>query len=153
SLALGAIIALGTGVGCSGADDEIVVDGGSDGGPDSAAPDSGDDASSGDDGGSTPDDDYIVERFTGAPTAETGGATCAVQGSGAERLLDGDVLVPGVVYEQGGDLVDAAGIIQCVGCDCAAQATSATQVICPDAVISPGLINAHDHIGWANASP
>jgi hypothetical protein len=40
-----------------------------------------------------------------------------------------------------------------VGCDCAAQAADATQIVCPDAVISPGLINAHDHIGWMNGRP
>ncbi|MCE9670187.1 lamin tail domain-containing protein [Myxococcus stipitatus] len=45
-------------------------------------------------------------------------------------------------------LVDDTGIIQCVGCDCsqAAGAATATRVTCPRGVVSPGLINSHDHI-------
>lgn len=87
------------------------------------------------------------------PTTARNDGQCDVVAGTRGTLLVGDVLVPGEVFEQGSVLVDENGIIQCVGCDCAAQAADATQVICPDAVISPGLINAHDHIGWMGSDP
>lgn len=88
-----------------------------------------------------------------APASTRDDGQCEVVQGTSGMLLVGDVLVPGEVFEQGSVLVDDNGVIQCVGCDCAAQATDATQVICPDAVISPGLINAHDHVGWMGADP
>lgn len=79
---------------------------------------------------------------------------CVVQeGSGGEVLYVGEVLLPGKVIANGQVLVDDAGTIACVGCDCEAKAASATKVLCPDGAISPGLINAHDHGGWVNGSP
>jgi hypothetical protein len=30
---------------------------------------------------------------------------------------------------------------------------STARLVCPDAVVSPGLINPHDHLGWATAQP
>ena len=86
------------------------------------------------------------------PATDPGAAVCAVEGSGSELLLVGDVLTPGVVYEGGGVRIDAGGTITCVGCECAG-APAATHVICPDAVVSPGLINAHDHVGWMHRAP
>ncbi|HEY0712589.1 MAG TPA: amidohydrolase family protein, partial [Polyangia bacterium] len=68
-------------------------------------------------------------------------------------LLQGTVLAPGVVYRGGAVAVDATGTITCVGCDCAAAAAGATTVTCAQGVISPGLINAHDHITYAQSGP
>jgi cytosine/adenosine deaminase-related metal-dependent hydrolase len=67
-------------------------------------------------------------------------------------LLTGSVLVPGKVLRGGQVAVDGSGVIQCVGCDCS-QAATATQVSCPKGVISPGLINPHDHIAYTQNSP
>ncbi len=79
---------------------------------------------------------------------------CAVEkGSGSSTLYVGDVLQPGKVTIHGQVLVDGDGTITCVGCGCAEKAADATKVICPDAVVSPGLINAHDHGGWVNGAP
>lgn len=63
-------------------------------------------------------------------------------------LITGDVLTPGEVLRGGQVLVDAEGSITCVACDCsdAAGAAGATAVVCPDGVVSPGLINAHEHL-------
>ncbi|PKN49755.1 MAG: amidohydrolase, partial [Deltaproteobacteria bacterium HGW-Deltaproteobacteria-20] len=67
----------------------------------------------------------------------------------------GVVLAPDDVYEGGEVLVDAQGVIQCVGCDCSSEGSyaAATKVICPKGVISPGLINAHDHVTFGNNRP
>jgi cysteine-rich repeat protein len=79
--------------------------------------------------------------------------TCEVTPGDATKLLVGDVLVPGTVYVGGQVLVDAQGVISCVGCDCDTMAPAATVVSCPQGVISPGLINAHDHITFAQNHP
>lgn len=79
--------------------------------------------------------------------------TCAVTAGGAELLLEGDVLAPATVYRGGQVLVDADGVITCVGCDCAAAAPGATRVTCPAGAISPGLVNAADHITFTQNAP
>jgi large repetitive protein len=89
-----------------------------------------------------------VEQCPGAAIPAPDGAACNVVTGDGWRLITGDVLAPGKVLVGGQVLFDAQGIIQCVGCDCAsaAGAAGATRVICPGAVVSPGLINPHDHI-------
>jgi hypothetical protein len=79
------------------------------------------------------------------------GRRCDVTPGGDELLITGDVLTPGEVLRGGQVLVDAGGRIACVGCDCASA--GATTVVCPDVVVSPGLINAHDHVTFAGGWP
>lgn len=100
----------------------------------------------------------------GGPTGNRG--NCAVTKEGtAGVLLTGRILSPSTAFN-GEVLIDGSGIIQCVEASCAApppyaaDATkykaayaAATQVTCKDAVISPGLINPHDHITFANTPP
>ncbi len=47
--------------------------------------------------------------------------------------------------------VDSTGNITCVGCNCADAA--ATQIVCPQGVITPALINTHDHITYTQDQP
>ncbi|HZF50067.1 MAG TPA: DUF4215 domain-containing protein [Polyangiaceae bacterium] len=86
------------------------------------------------------------------PPGPAGGACEVVPGDG-RKLLAGTVLVPGTIYRGGQVLVDEQGVIACVGCDCASKASGATAITCPTGVISPGLINTHDHITYAHNSP
>lgn len=79
--------------------------------------------------------------------------TCQVVAGGAWLLVEGTLLLPGQVLRGGQVAVNAAGLITCVGCDCTAQAAGATRVSCPRGVVSPGLINAHDHLTYAQAAP
>lgn len=81
------------------------------------------------------------------------GSVCKVTAGDASKLIVGDVLTPGTIYEGGQVLVDATGNIACVGCDCEAQAGGATRIDCPEGVVSPGLINTHDHITYTQNSP
>ncbi len=87
------------------------------------------------------------------PPASSG--RCDVTSGTAGMILTGDVLTPGEVFRGGQVLVGADGKIACVGCDCstATGASDATQVVCPHVVISPSLINAHDHVTYSNAVP
>lgn len=85
------------------------------------------------------------------------GATCAVVAPAGTangwRLYKGVVLLDGKTLNGGHVLVDDKGIIQCSSCDCegVAAAAGAVQISCPQGVISPGLINAHDHMDYQKA--
>lgn len=82
------------------------------------------------------------------------GETCKViAGTGTARLYKGVVLLDGKTLNGGQVLVDDKGIIQCSACDCsgATGADTATVIACPQGVISPALINAHDHIDYQKA--
>jgi large repetitive protein len=86
-----------------------------------------------------------------APTAEV----CQVTAGSAVKLITGDILRPNEVLRGGQVLVNAAGQITCAACDCSGEpeAAGATLIVCPDGAVSPGLINAHDHITYIQNSP
>jgi imidazolonepropionase-like amidohydrolase len=85
------------------------------------------------------------------PSLPTG--TCRVMAGGTGLLITGDILTPGEVFRGGQVAVNAMGQITCAACDCSAMAAGATQIVCPDGVVSPGLVNAHDHITFNNQLP
>jgi cysteine-rich repeat protein len=96
----------------------------------------------------------VVEQCAGAASLPQpdSGATCKViaaegTASGA-RLYMGVVLLDGKTLQGGQVLVDAEGVIQCAACDCSDKAAGAVRISCPQGVISPALINAHDHIDY-----
>jgi large repetitive protein len=98
----------------------------------------------------------VVECAAHAKDPPLQSGTCQVTaGSAAQLITAGSVLVPGTVYHGGQVLVDDKGIIQCVGCDCTSDAAAqgATSIACPTGVVSPGLINPHDHVTYDQASP
>ncbi len=81
---------------------------------------------------------------------------CTVVGTGADGLLlRGDVLLEDRALRGGSVVVDDRGDIVCAACDCsdAAGERTLTQVDCAEGVISPGLINPHDHIGYTEGWP
>ena len=87
------------------------------------------------------------------------GQVCAVTRQGGALLLKGVVLGENQIFNGGAVLVDATGLIRYVGCaaslpaSLAAIASGATRVECKEGVISPGLINAHDHLGFDQNAP
>jgi large repetitive protein len=82
------------------------------------------------------------------------GATCRViedgQAHTGARLFQGVVLLEDQTLRGGQVLVSADGVIACAACDCSTHpaAAGALRLSCPQGVISPGLINAHDHIDF-----
>jgi cysteine-rich repeat protein len=74
--------------------------------------------------------------------------TCDVTPGDQGRLVTGVVLGETTVFVGGQVLIDSTGVITCAGCDCSGQAgaATATKITCPRGVVSPGLINAHDHL-------
>ena len=130
------------------------VDGGSDSGVDG-----------GDTTGDTSEDpvaDVVFDAEPDTPPGPTefceeltisGSERCEVTPGGSALLLRGDVLAPETVYEGGSVLIDDTGRIICAGCACADRAGDATVVTCPTGVISPGLVNGHDHLTFTDNSP
>ncbi len=74
--------------------------------------------------------------------------TCTLTPGDGNKLFTAVVLASDKTYLGGQVLVNAAGSITCVGCDCSASpgAATATKIVCPKGVLSPGLINTHDHM-------
>jgi large repetitive protein len=87
------------------------------------------------------------------PAPESG--VCTVAKGSAVEVIRGRVVGPGNIFEGGEVVVDANGIIACVDCDCSTTAgyQGATIVSCPGGVVSPALINAHDHLTYAQNGP
>lgn len=98
-----------------------------------------------------PDMPTITTCSEPAPLA--GDAICEATAGDGNLLIIADVLTPTEVLRGGQVLVDATGTIVCVGCDCSATAgaATATRVNCPDGAVSPGLINAHEHLTFQGA--
>lgn len=80
---------------------------------------------------------------------------CTASGNGPAMLLRGTVLAPDRVLVGGEVLISPEGILLAVSCDTAeaAQGLDLTVVQCPRGVISPGLINSHDHIAYDQNPP
>lgn len=96
---------------------------------------------------------YAPETVTCETLPEPSSGTCTVTAGDTRKLIKGTVLLPGKILVGGQVLVDASGKITCSGCDCDAQASGATEVSCGSAVVSPGLINTHDHITFTQNDP
>lgn len=80
----------------------------------------------------------------------SGSNTCELSGYGKKIVLRGDVLGHDQTWLGGSVVIEGAKITY-VGCD--PDMTSATVITCPEAVISPALINGHEHITFSNGEP
>ncbi|MFM2151831.1 MAG: hypothetical protein RL199_266, partial [Pseudomonadota bacterium] len=93
------------------------------------------------------------------PGPEVGGGlisgVCTVTKGSQALLLKADLLAPEGEIKNGELLVGADGKIVCAAQSCSGEpaAADATVVACPGAVVSPGLINTHDHITFTGAAP
>jgi len=105
------------------------------------------------DGDGCESDCTLTTAITCQTLAPLASGTCEVVAGDANRLILGTILTPNLIYRGGEVLVDASGDITCVGCDCASQAPGATLIRCPQGVVSPGLINTHDHITYVHNFP
>lgn len=105
------------------------------------------------DGDGCEGDCTLTTAITCQTLAPLASGTCEVVAGDANRLILGTILTPNLIYRGGEVLVDASGDITCVGCDCASQAPGATLIRCPQGVVSPGLINTHDHITYVHNFP
>ena len=69
--------------------------------------------------------------------------------------MEGDIVVPDDILRNSVVLIDTFGIIKCVGDDCRNDSNyaGATKVVCQKALVTPGLINGHDHITFTGHAP
>lgn len=119
---------------------------------DLAAPDLADPGGAGDTGGP---DAPPPASCDNPPLPEPPSGSCTLAAGDAWLLVRGDIVVPGGLLHNGHLLVDATGIIRCAACDCSGQPgfAGATRLDCRYGLVSPGLINAHDHITYAGNDP
>lgn len=70
-------------------------------------------------------------------------------------VVRGRVVGQDKIYEGGEVVVDDKGLIACVGCDCSTTAgyAAASVVTCADGVVTPALLNPHDHLTYAHNAP
>jgi large repetitive protein len=70
-------------------------------------------------------------------------------------LIQGTLVPPGDVLVNGPLLLAADGHITCAACDCSAvpEYAGATRIACANGVVTPGLINGHDHLSFSHAGP
>ena len=103
-----------------------------------------------------PDAEVVFCEHLSDPSS---GRVCDVLPGDGSFLIKGNVLGMDTVYQGGEVLVDPTGLIRYVGCsadrpeeldDVAAQAT---EIQCAEGMISPGLINAHDHLYYDQNPP
>lgn len=91
--------------------------------------------------------------------APSTGRVCEVTTGDNSLLIKGNVLDFDTIYQGGEVLVDQTGLILYVGCsadrpqDLDTVATGATKIECAEGVISPGLINPHDHLPYNHNYP
>ncbi len=98
-----------------------------------------------------------VEEVVQCPSpwpAPTEGSCDVVEGTGTAVLVRGNVLGATTAFLDGEVLYDGDEFV-CRGCDCSSSPgfATATVITCAGAAVSPGLIDAHDHITFNNAFP
>lgn len=137
-------------------DDVPAGDTGSDAGEDPAADPAPDTApEGGPDATGDPGDAVTPIECDNAPLTPPASGACEAFAGSDWTLVRGDLLAPGGIVRNGHLLIDPAGRIACAGCDCSGESgfDGATRIDCARGLVTPGLINAHDHLGWAGREP
>ena len=121
--------------------------------PDTGTDDTGTDTDTGVDPPPPPPEGEVVECGNDIPAAPAGAVCDVTAGTGNSTLIRGTVLAGQTIYETGTMLIED-GRITCVGCDCADEAPAEAAVLdCAQGVVSPGLVNPHDHITFSLSQP
>ncbi len=87
------------------------------------------------------------------PTPTTG--ICDYTVNSSSLLIQGTILSPNGVLTNGDLLIESDGRISCSACNCSSEASyaNASKLVCPDIVVSAGLINSLEHTKWAGDTP
>ncbi|NHN86891.1 amidohydrolase family protein [Acetobacter musti] len=78
---------------------------------------------------------------------------CSVHPGGPATLIRAIILEDRPQPRRADVLVDAEGHIACVGSGCGLRAPGAQVLDCPEAVLSAGFINPHDHLNFTGVPP
>lgn len=153
ALRLLALLTLVVATACS---EEPVPPGADAGSADGGSRDGSTDGGSGrPDGAVMNDGGNVTTTCNNPPLTPPADGTCAYTAGDENLLIKGDIISPSGLIENGQILIDPSGIIACVSCDCSADPSfaGASKLECAKGVISPGLINAHDHITFNEGPP
>jgi hypothetical protein len=92
---------------------------------------------------------------SGGGGAGGGQGVCTIKHKGTSGVAVQGTLLTSTQILQGEVFIGADGKIACAAASCSSTSgyADATVVACPDAVVSPGLINAHDHTDFATEGP
>jgi imidazolonepropionase-like amidohydrolase len=95
--------------------------------------------------------DAAKDAAADAPIAST---LCKVTAGTSGTLLRGTLLLP-AGPAKGEVLVSSAGLITCAATSCSSTSgyAAAALVDCAEGVISPALVNSHDHTNYATVAP
>lgn len=79
---------------------------------------------------------------------------CEFTSNASPILIQGTILSPSGILTNGDLLIESDGRISCSACDCSAEASYATAstLVCPDIVVSAGLINSLERFSWSDSS-
>lgn len=149
ALSLGALAVLS--LGCR-ENTSVGQDAGLDGG---VGPDGSQPQDAGSDGG-RPDSGLVDQVCPNDPLSPPASGTCEVARTGTGGLLiRGDIMAPTGLLTNGHLLLDEAGKVQCAACDCSSYPNfaSVTVLACAEGMVTPGLINTHEHITFGEGSP
>ncbi|MBI2377500.1 MAG: amidohydrolase family protein, partial [Deltaproteobacteria bacterium] len=106
--------------------------------------------------GSVPTDSGVVTTScNNPPLAPPASGTCELTSGSGSLLIQGDIVVPSGILANGQLLIGADGVIECAACDCSSQASaaSAKKLSCAKGLVSPALINAHEHLDYGEGKP
>lgn len=109
------------------------------------------------DGGMEDPDDVDGGGGDDGSVNTTGGCEITKSGTSAAsgKVFRGTLLLGEGIVDDGELFVDGNGRIACAAASCASAPdyANAARITCANAVISPGLVNTHDHITFANNKP
>jgi cytosine/adenosine deaminase-related metal-dependent hydrolase len=92
----------------------------------------------------------LLLALAGAATAQ---AACRYQ-PGPDGLLIRAVVLTGAADPRRGEvLIDATGQIVCVDRRCRPRGARPARIDCPDAVLSPGFVDVHEHLAFSHIAP
>jgi len=85
------------------------------------------------------------------PTPTSG--ACEFNSNDSPLLIQGTILSPSGILTNGDLLVESDGRISCSQCDCSSENSYATasKLVCPDIVVSAGLINSLERLSWSDS--
>ena len=91
--------------------------------------------------------------------ASAGGEVCDCETGAVSLTIKGNVLDIDTIFQGGEVVIDETGLIVYVGCsldrpeNLDSLVEASTKITCAQGVISPGLINAHDHLAYNHNYP
>lgn len=96
-------------------------------------------------------------KVTECKTLPASDSVCTVTrtSTSGNRVVQGTILGNEETFHGGEVVINSKGIIVCTGCDCstAPEYADASVITCANGVVSPGLINPHEHLTYQNNKP